>query len=132
MKFINIEMVTGYIATVGLPMAAVIFWVSTLVEVGAAIALILGFKTKIAAWALFVFTALTIVFFHNQLGDQAQLTMALKNLAIMGGLLFVIAYEAGMAKKGEVDPIVQTTRAGFDVMLRPGMTAHGLIACVSW
>ena len=32
----------------------------------------------------------------------------------------------------EVDPIVQTTRAGFYVMLRPGLSDRGLIASVSW
>lgn len=98
MKFMNIEMVTGYIASVGLPMASVIFWLSTIVEVGAALALIFGFRTNIAAWTLFAYTLLTIVFFHSQLGDQAQLTMALKNLAIMGGLLFVIIHESAKEK----------------------------------
>src|SRR5262245_25445902 len=99
MKFMNAAAVTGYIASTGLPMASAIFWLSTILEVGAALALIFGFKTRIAAWALFVYTSLTIVLFHNNLGDQAQMTMALKNLAIMGGLLYVIMYEAGMRKE---------------------------------
>lgn len=99
MKFMNIAGTTGYIASVGIPMAALVFWLATFVEVGSALALIFGFKTKIAAWTLFGYTFLTIVFFHNAIGDQMQLTMALKNLAIMGGLLYVIIYESGMAKK---------------------------------
>ncbi|MFZ2886818.1 MAG: DoxX family protein [Minisyncoccia bacterium] len=99
MKFMSIAMVTGYIDSVGLPMASVIFWVSTIVEVAAALALIFGFKTRLAAWTLFVYTGLTIVFFHNNLADQAQYGMALKNLAIMGGLLYVIMYETGMRKE---------------------------------
>lgn len=95
MKFMNIAGTTGYIASVGLPMASAVFWFSTLVEVGTALALIFGFKTRVAAWTLLVYTGLTIIFFHNDLGDQMQFTMALKNFAIMGGLLFVIAYESG-------------------------------------
>lgn len=98
MKFMSIGMVTGYIDSVGLPFASVVFWLSTLLEVGGALALIFGFKTRLVAWALFVYTFLTIVFFHNNLADQMQMTMALKNLAIMGGLLFVILYESAVQK----------------------------------
>lgn len=104
MKFMNIAGTTGYIESVGLPMASVLFWLSTLLEVGAAIALIIGFKTRLAAWALFVYTGLTIVFFHNNLAEQMQMTMALKNLAIMGGLLYVIMWEAGMHKSSDQTP----------------------------
>lgn len=97
-KFMSIGMVTGYIASVGIPMAGVVFWISTFVEVGSALALIFGFKTKIAAWVLLVYTFLATILFHNNLADQATMTMALKNVAIMGGLLFVIVYESGMWK----------------------------------
>ena len=90
----SIAVVTAWIGSVGIPMPAVVFWVSTAVEIGSALALIFGFQTRIAAWTLFVYTALTIVFFHNNVADQLSLTMALKNLAIMGGLLFVIVYES--------------------------------------
>lgn len=92
MKFMNIAGTTGFIASVGLPMATVVFWLSTLLEVGAALAIIFGFKTRIAAWALVAYTFLTIVFFHNPIADQMQLTQALKNLAIIGGLLLLIVH----------------------------------------
>lgn len=97
-KFMSVSMVTGYIASVGIPMAGVVFWISTCVEVGSALALIFGFKTRIAAWILLVYTFLATILFHNNLADQATMTMALKNVAIMGGLLFVIVYESGMWK----------------------------------
>ena len=105
MKFMSVPMVTGYIASVGIPGAAAVFWLSTIVEVGAGLMLILGFRTRLAAWALFVFTGLTIVFFHNDVADQAQFTAALKNLAIMGGLLYVIMWEAGMRKENASAPM---------------------------
>lgn len=95
MKFMNIAGTTAFIASVGLPMAPVVFWLSTLLEVGAALAIIFGFKTRIAAWALVAYTFLTIVFFHNPIADQMQLTQALKNLAIIGGLLLLIVHESG-------------------------------------
>ena len=98
-KFMNIAGTTAFIASVGIPMAPVVFWLSTLLEVGAALALIFGFRTTLAAWLLFGYTFLTIVLFHNNLADQMQFTMALKKLAIMGGLLFVILYESGAKRE---------------------------------
>lgn len=54
--------------------------------------LAVGFMTRLASILLAGFCLLTIFFFHNQFGDQTQMTMALKNLAIAGGLLCVFAY----------------------------------------
>jgi putative oxidoreductase len=41
---------------------------------------------------LAVFTAFATLFFHNQFTDPVQGAMAMKNLAIIGGLLLVIAH----------------------------------------
>lgn len=54
--------------------------------------LAIGLMTRLTAIALFVFVGLTIFFFHNQFADPLQGTLALKNLAIMGGLLMTFAY----------------------------------------
>ena len=48
--------------------------------------------TRLLSIVLFVYVGLTILFFHNALADPAQQVNALKNLAIMGGLLMVFAY----------------------------------------
>ncbi|MEO6151874.1 MAG: DoxX family protein [Croceibacterium sp.] len=61
-------------------------------EVVAGVMLAVGLMTRLVSLALFVFVGLTIFFVHNQFGDPLQLTMALKNLAIMGGLLMTFAY----------------------------------------
>ena len=54
--------------------------------------LAVGLMTRIVSILLAGFTLLTIFFFHNAFGDQMQLTAALKNLAMAGGLLLVFAY----------------------------------------
>lgn len=54
--------------------------------------LAVGLMTRIVSILLAGFTLLTAFFFHNELGDQTQLTAALKNLAMAGGLLLVFAY----------------------------------------
>ena len=61
-------------------------------ELVAGLILASGFMTRITAAVLAGFTLLTIVFFHSQVSDQMQATLALKNLAIVGGLLMVFAY----------------------------------------
>ena len=66
-----------------------------LVEVGGALALIVGWQTRIAAWALAGFTLLAGLLFHNDFGNQIQLIMFMKNLAITGGLLILAANGAG-------------------------------------
>ena len=52
-----------------------------------------GYKTRIVAslLALFVLTVTLIFHTHHILGDGMQLTIFLKNISIIGGLLVVIA-----------------------------------------
>ena len=61
-------------------------------ELVAGLLLAIGLMTRLVAIVLFVFVGLTIFFFHNQFTDPLQGTLALKNLAIMGGLLMTFSY----------------------------------------
>lgn len=61
-------------------------------EVVAGLLLALGFMTRLVSILLFGFTLLATFFFHNQFGDPLQAAMAIKNVAIAGGLLMVFAY----------------------------------------
>lgn len=61
-------------------------------EIIAGLVLASGFMTRLASALLIGFTALATLFFHEQISDQTQAAMALKNLAIIGGLLMVFAY----------------------------------------
>ncbi|HYF10058.1 MAG TPA: DoxX family protein, partial [Candidatus Paceibacterota bacterium] len=58
--------------------------------------LLLGYKTRWGAWALIVFTLVASAIFHNFLKDASQIVMFLKNLALVGGLLYVAAYGPGL------------------------------------
>jgi putative oxidoreductase len=58
-------------------------------EVGGALALILGWQTRLTALALAGFSVVAAVIFHANLGDQMQMIMFMKNFAIAGGLLVV-------------------------------------------
>ena len=82
----------GMIGGLGLPVAGLLAWVVVLIKVLGGAGLILGYRVGLSAAALAVFTLLTVVLVHN---NAAELTTALKNLAIVGGLLYVMAYGAG-------------------------------------
>jgi putative oxidoreductase len=82
----------GMIESMGLPLAGLVAWLVVAVKVLGGAGLILGYKTDESALALFIFTLLTVVLVHN---NAEEMTAALKNLSIMGGLLYVLAYGPG-------------------------------------
>ena len=85
----------GYIGSVGLPFAEAGYAATVAVELIGGLALLAGFKTRIAALALALFTLAAALAFHFQLGDQNQFIHFFKNLAMAGGLLQIAAFGAG-------------------------------------
>jgi len=85
----------GYIASVGLPLPQLALAGAILVELGAGVALILGYRTRLAALALALFTLVTALLFHSAIGDQNQFIHFFKNVAMTGGLLQVVAFGGG-------------------------------------
>jgi len=83
----------AYMASQGVP--GVLLPAVIAVEVLGAIAIILGWQTRVAAFLLGGFTLLSALVFHSNLQDQIQMNMFLKNLAIAGGFLFLVAHGAG-------------------------------------
>jgi putative oxidoreductase len=81
----------GYIASSGLPLATLAFAGAVVVELGGGLALAFGYRTRIVAAVLALFSIVTALAFHNNFGDQNQLIHFLKNLAMAGGLLQVLA-----------------------------------------
>lgn len=61
-------------------------------EIVAGLLLGLGFMTRLVAVVLAGFVALATLLFHSQVTDPMQAQAALKNLALIGGLLMVFAY----------------------------------------
>jgi putative oxidoreductase len=88
-------MTIGYIQSVGLPAPTVAFALSATVELVGGLALLLGFRTRITAGILFLFTLATAALFHTHLADQNQFIHFFKNVAIAGGLLNVLAFGGG-------------------------------------
>jgi len=99
-KLMGFAGTVGYIASAGLPMPALGAIIAIVVELGAGIALLLGYKTRIAAIVLAVFTLAATFFFHAfWAAPEAQKMVATllftKNIAVVGGLLMVAAFGPG-------------------------------------
>lgn len=99
-KFTGLAGTAAYIASKGLPLPQLLAIGAAILEVGAGTLLLVGWKARWAAAALFLFTAIAALFFHNFWAvppEQAQNQMIhfMKNLAMMGGLLYIVTYGSG-------------------------------------
>jgi putative oxidoreductase len=82
----------GYMQTMGVPGALLPLVIA--LEILGAIAVIAGYRTRLVAAALAAFTLAAAFLFHGG-ADQMQRIMFLKNLAVAGGFLFLVARGAG-------------------------------------
>jgi putative oxidoreductase len=99
-KLANLAGTAGFIASKGLPMPMLLGAGAAALEIGAALALVAGWRTRWAALALAGFTLLAGVLFHDfwALPDamaMAQRQAFFKNLGIAGGLLVLAAMGPG-------------------------------------
>lgn len=83
----------GYMEMMGVP--GILLPLAILLEVGGGLAIVFGWKTRIVAFLFAGYSLLTAVIFHNQLGDQMQFMMFMKNISIAGGFLFLAQKGAG-------------------------------------
>lgn len=99
-KIGGFEGTAGYIASKGLPAPSLLALGTLVLEIGADLALVLGLFTRWAALALAVFTLLASVIFHAFWAMPAeqqmmQQLMFMKNTAVIGGMLVLVAFGAG-------------------------------------
>ncbi|AOR77182.1 DoxX family protein [Novosphingobium resinovorum] len=140
-KLADISATETMIVAAGLPSGLAI--PTGLFELLAGLCLAAGFMVRLVAVLLAGFTALTILFFHAQFGDPMQRVMALKNLAIIGGLALAFAhsqmwshyYAIARERRGEIaardadarvrDAELRAARAEARAdVLAQGQTAH--------
>jgi len=85
----------GWFASIGLPMPTITTVVVGLVELLGGLAILLGFKTRIAAIVLAVFTLAATAVAHLDFSQAGNALMLQKNLAITGGFLLLAVFGAG-------------------------------------
>jgi putative oxidoreductase len=92
--------VTGYIASKGVPLPEVAAALAIVAELGLGILLMIGWQARWAALGLAIFVAVITPIFHNfwavpDAQKMMQMQAFWKNLAVVGGLLFVHAFGPG-------------------------------------
>jgi putative oxidoreductase len=101
-KFAGLAGTAGYIASKGLPFPMLLAVAAGTLEVVGGVALAVGFQARLAALALALFTIVITPIFHAFWAVPAGQAMVnqlmfMKNLSVVGGLLFVFALGAGPA-----------------------------------
>lgn len=85
----------GYIQSMGLPFPQLAFITAAVVEIGGGALLILGFRARLIALVLALFSIATALSFHRNLADQNQMIHFLKNIMMAGGILQIVYFGAG-------------------------------------
>ena len=89
-KLFTQEQVITYMENYGVP--GMLFIPAVVVEILFPLLLIVGYKTRLAALVMALFTLTVAIIFHTDFSDGMQLISFLKNLAIAGGFMIIIAY----------------------------------------
>ncbi len=92
-KIVGYAGTVAYMEAKGIPGALLPLVILT--ELGGGLAVAVGFQTRLAAFLLAGFSIVSAVVFHYQPGDQAQMIGFMKNLAMAGGFLFIVANGPG-------------------------------------
>ena len=84
----------GYMESMGVP--GILLPLVILLELGGGLSVLLGWQTRISAFLLAGFCIVSALIFHANFGDQMQSILFMKNLAMAGGFLFLVADGAGV------------------------------------
>ena len=88
-KFFLQEETIIYMEEYGVP--EILFFPSLVLEILFPILLIVGYKTKISASIMALFTLTVAIIFHSDFQNHLELIAFLKNVAIAGGFLVIVA-----------------------------------------
>ena len=99
-KVLTFAGTVGYMAKLGFPAPEAMAALAIVIELGGSILLIIGWRTRWVAWLLALFVLIAAFAAHRFWEFDAtqynnQLNHFLKNIAIIGGLLFVAAFGPG-------------------------------------
>lgn len=101
MKIGNFAGTADHMAQAGLPMIPVLLVLTIIIELGGGLMLLLGWRAREAALVMFLFLIpVTLVFhpfwnFADAAAHYQQQINFMKNVAIMGGMLFIASFGSG-------------------------------------
>ena len=87
------EDVIMYMEDYGVP--EILFVPATILEILFPLLLIVGYKTKWSASIMALFTLTVAIIFHTDFSEGMQMIFFLKDIAIAGGFMIIVAYGPG-------------------------------------
>jgi putative oxidoreductase len=107
-KLMAFAKTAAFMANKGIPLPEVLLVATIALELGGSILLVVGWKARWIAAALFGFTLIATLVFHPFWAVEPQvakdeLNNFMKNLAIMGAMLYIMAYGPGPFSLGKDD-----------------------------
>ena len=87
------EDVIMYMEDYGVP--GILFAPATVLEILFPLLLIVGYRTKWAAAVMALFTFAVAIIFHSDFSEGMQMIFFLKDIAIAGGFMIIVAYGPG-------------------------------------
>ena len=90
-KFFFQEETIMYMEDYGVP--EILFFPSIILEILFPILLIIGYKTRVSASIMALFTLTVALIFHTNFDDQMESIIFLKDIAIAGGFLIIAVNE---------------------------------------
>ena len=90
-KFFFQEETIMYMEEYGVP--EILFFPSLILEILFPLLLIIGYKTRISASIMALFTLAVAIIFHTDFQNQIELIFFLKDIAIAGGFLIIASNE---------------------------------------
>ena len=90
-KIGNYEGTIGWMESLGIP--GIFLIPAIILEIGAPILIMIGYKVKISAALLSLFCIATAIIFHTDFSIQMQFVSFMKNIALAGGFLFLVINE---------------------------------------
>lgn len=99
-KLSAIAATSAHMASAGIPYSNDLVWGAVALELGGGILLIVGLLTRLVGLAFFFYTLTLAVLFHaywtlTGAAAHEQHTAFFEHIAIMGGMLYVVAFGAG-------------------------------------
>lgn len=92
-KLVNYAGTQAYMESAGVP--GILLPAVIAVELLGGLAVVFGWHARLAAFLLAGFCLLSAFLFHANTGDQMQMILFMKNLAMAGGFLMIVSLGAG-------------------------------------
>ena len=99
-KILTFAVTSTMMADKGIPMADVLLIVAIIMELGGGLMILFGFRARLGAFMIFLFIIPVTFVFHSFWmfdGSESvvQMQQLLKNLAMMGGALYIMVVGSG-------------------------------------